>query len=85
MLAHIRTGRRSLWLILAVALLVRGIYVLEIDQSPLFEYPAVDSKTYTNQALNLAAGNWLRVRKSTLASSSGSASTVERVSTKRSR
>ena len=61
MLAHIRTGRRSLWLILAVALLVRGIYVLEIDQSPLFEYPAVDSKTYTNQALNLAAGNWLGI------------------------
>ena len=54
-------GRRPLWIVLALALLLRVAYVLEIDQSPLFVYPAVDSETYTRQAEGLAAGNWLGV------------------------
>jgi len=54
-------GRRALWLVLALALALRVVYVFEIDQSPLFAHPAVDSKTYTQQALKLAAGNWLGV------------------------
>ncbi len=50
---------RPLWLVLALSLLLRVAYVFEIDQSPLFVYPAVDSETYTHQAERLAAGNWL--------------------------
>ena len=38
-------GRRPLWIVLALALLMRVAYILEIDQSPLFVYPAVDSET----------------------------------------
>ena len=52
-------GGRALWLVLALALALRVAYVFEIDQSPLFAHPAVASKTYTQQALKLAAGNWL--------------------------
>ena len=51
--------RRPLWIVLGLALLLRLAYVFEIDQSPLFNYPAVDSETYTRQAEVLAAGNWL--------------------------
>ena len=32
---------------------------MEIDDSPLFAHPAVDSLTYTQHAERLAAGNWL--------------------------
>lgn len=45
--------------ICALALLVRIIYVLQIDASPLFAFPAVDGKTYILHAESLAAGNWL--------------------------
>ncbi len=61
MFAEILKGHRPLWLVLALALLLRVVYVFEIDQSPLFAHPAVDSKTYTHQAFKLAAGNWLGV------------------------
>lgn len=54
-------GRRSLWIVLGLALLLRVVYVFEIDQSPLFSHPAVDSETYAQQALQLAAGHWLGV------------------------
>ncbi len=57
MFADILKGHRPLWLVLALALLLRVVYVFEIDQSPLFAHPAVDSKTYTHQAFKLAAGN----------------------------
>ena len=57
----IMVGRRPLWIVLVLALLMRVAYVLEIDDSPLFTYPAVDSETYTRQAEGLAAGNWLGV------------------------
>ena len=42
-----------------LALVVRVVYILEIDASPLFAHPAVDSLTYTQHAERLAAGNWL--------------------------
>ena len=42
-----------------LALAVRVVYILEIDASPLFSHPAVDSLTYTQHAERLAAGNWL--------------------------
>ena len=54
-------GGRALWLVLALALALRVAYVFEIDQSPLFAHPAVDSETYTRQAMQLATGNWLGV------------------------
>lgn len=54
-------GYRSLWIVLGLALVLRVAYVFEIDQSPLFAYPAVDSETYARQALRLAEGNWLGV------------------------
>ena len=60
-LENILKGRRPLWLVFGLALLLRVIYILEIDQSPLFAHPAVDSETYTRQAMQLATGNWLGV------------------------
>ena len=47
------------WLVCATALVLRLIYLLEIEASPLFSYPAVDGKTYVLHATSLAAGNWL--------------------------
>lgn len=58
---NILKGSRPLWLVFALALLLRVVYILEIDQSPLFAHPAVDSETYTRQAMQLATGNWLGV------------------------
>lgn len=52
-------GYGSLWLVLGLGFALRVAYVFEIDQSPLFFYPAVDSETYTHQAERIAAGNWL--------------------------
>ena len=46
-------------LILALALIVRIAYLLEIDDSPLFEYPPVDGLTYVQHAQRIADGNWL--------------------------
>ena len=60
-LENVIKGRRPLWLVFGLALLLRVIYILEIDQSPLFAHPAVDSETYTRQAMQLATGNWLGV------------------------
>ena len=45
--------------IFLLALAVRAVYIVEIDSSPLFAHPAVDSLTYTQHAERLAAGNWL--------------------------
>ena len=53
--------RRLGWLVFALALVVRVVYIFESDASPLFAHPAVDAKTYTHHALRLAAGNWLGV------------------------
>lgn len=52
-------NRRTPWVILALALGVRAAYLLQIDASPLFAYPAVDADTYAQHAFRLAAGNWL--------------------------
>ncbi len=49
----------AFWIILTLALAVRLAYVLQMDASPLFEYPAVDAGTYAQHAERLAAGNWL--------------------------
>jgi tetratricopeptide (TPR) repeat protein len=40
------------------ALVLRLVYLVEITSSPFFEAPAVDGKTYADQALALAAGAW---------------------------
>ena len=58
-LQNILEDRRTPWGILALALVMRLIYLLQIDASPLFDYPVVDSKTYVQHAGRLAAGNWL--------------------------
>ena len=52
---------RARWIgaVFLLALAVRVVYILEIDASPLFAHPAVDSLTYTQHAERLAAGNWL--------------------------
>ena len=52
---------RARWIgaVFLLALVVRVVYILEIDDSPLFSHPAVDSLTYTQHAERLAAGNWL--------------------------
>ncbi len=47
------------FLIFSLAFLVRAVYILQIDASPLFAYPAVDGETYVLHAYALAAGNWL--------------------------
>jgi len=52
-------GKLRLLLVFALALLVRIVYILQIDASPLFAFPAVDGKTYVLHAQSLAAGNWL--------------------------
>lgn len=52
-------GQLRLLLVFALALLVRIVYILQIDASPLFAFPAVDGKTYVLHAESLAAGNWL--------------------------
>ena len=59
MIAIASNGYKSLWIVLGLGFLLRVVYVFEIDQSPLFVYPAVDSETYVNQAERIAAGNWL--------------------------
>ncbi|NKB70339.1 MAG: tetratricopeptide repeat protein [Candidatus Latescibacteria bacterium] len=51
--------RRAPYLIVGLALLVRLVYLLQIDASPLFAFPVVDARTYTEQAQRLAAGQWL--------------------------
>lgn len=52
---------RAKWIgaVFLLALAIRVVYILEIDASPLFAHPAVDSLTYTQHAERLAAGNWL--------------------------
>ena len=54
-------SHRARWIgaVFLLALAVRVVYILEIDASPLFAHPAVDSLTYTQHAERLAAGNWL--------------------------
>ena len=47
------------WMIFALALGIRALYVLGIDDSPLFAHPPVDGLTYVQQADRLAGGNWL--------------------------
>ena len=63
MIAIASNGYRSLWIVLGLGFLLRVVYVFEIDQSPLFVYPAVDSETYVHQAERIAAGNWLNLGK----------------------
>ena len=46
-------------IIFLLALGVRGLYVFQIDDSPLFDHPPVDGLTYVQHAHRLAAGNWL--------------------------
>ena len=46
-------------LICALALLLRLVYAFELDDSPLYQFPAVDADTYNQHAERLAAGNWL--------------------------
>ena len=46
-------------LIGGLALLLRMIYVFELSDSPLFEFPAVDADTYNQHAEIIAKGNWL--------------------------
>ena len=47
------------WIIFALALGIRALYMLGIDDSPLFAHPPVDGLTYVQQADRLAGGNWL--------------------------
>ena len=56
---HCPTGPGGSGAVFLLALAVRVVYILEIDASPLFAHPAVDSLTYTQHAERLAAGNWL--------------------------
>ena len=51
--------RHPLWVVFALAMGVRLVYLSEIDDSPLFRHPVVDAETYVSQAAGLAAGNWL--------------------------
>ena len=53
-----RSGRYIPWTIFLLALVLRVFHVLQLDASPLFAHPAVDSVTYTEHAARLAAGNW---------------------------
>jgi len=45
--------------IVGLAFLVRLVYVFQIDASPLFGWPVVDSKTYVETAATFAGGDWL--------------------------
>ena len=42
-----------------LALLLRLAHIAGIEDGPLFAEPAVDARTYTEQAARIAAGNWL--------------------------
>lgn len=42
-----------------IALLLRLAFIVQIEDGPLFAEPAVDSRTYTEHAARIAAGNWL--------------------------
>ena len=42
-----------------LALLLRLAYIAGIEDGPMFAEPAVDARTYTEQAARIAAGNWL--------------------------
>jgi tetratricopeptide (TPR) repeat protein len=52
-----RIAARALpWLILAVALAVRLVFVAQYRSSPLFAHPIIDALTYHNAAVRLATG-----------------------------
>lgn len=53
-----RSGRYIPWAVFLLALVLRLFHVLQLDASPLFAHPAVDSLTYAEHAARLAAGNW---------------------------
>lgn len=53
---------RSLWpvaLIGLLALVLRVLYLHEIENTPLFDVPVVDAKTYVEDALYLSGESWL--------------------------
>lgn len=49
------------WLasVFALALVVRGAYLLEIRGVPLVRFPVIDAETYLQWARQIAAGDWL--------------------------
>ncbi|MCD4727041.1 MAG: tetratricopeptide repeat protein, partial [Pirellulales bacterium] len=51
-----RSRRAGLWIV-ALALVVRLVYLCEISDSPTFRLPVVDSLVYCRAAAGLAAGN----------------------------
>ena len=56
------TGRRFLWGVGAVGLLslsLRLLYLHEIEDTPLFQVPVVDARTYVDDALYLSGESWL--------------------------
>lgn len=50
-----RTTRHLAWII-AVAALVRGLYLVQLADNPFFHYPIVDAETYDRMASAIAAG-----------------------------
>jgi tetratricopeptide (TPR) repeat protein len=53
-------GSRLVWMaIFLLALALRSLYLLEIKNTDAFTCPVGDGFVYSNQALDIAAGNWL--------------------------
>lgn len=52
------SNRRLVWAILLLALVVRLVYFLQIQDNPFFESPVIDALTYHERALALARGEW---------------------------
>ncbi|MBU1881257.1 glycosyltransferase family 39 protein, partial [bacterium] len=51
--------RHGGWLVFAVALILRLIYMLEASDSPYFASPILDAARYDSMAQEIAAGNWI--------------------------
>ena len=49
----------GLGLLFLLALSLRLLYLFQAADSPLFDHPLVDARTYVRMALHLAAGQWL--------------------------
>ncbi|MFQ5526270.1 MAG: tetratricopeptide repeat protein [Thermoanaerobaculia bacterium] len=55
---HRQTSRRLLLAIFVLALAVRALYFGQIRDSPFFESPVIDARTYHERAVGVARGEW---------------------------
>ncbi len=56
-----RRHQIGLAVLVLAALSLRIVYLLQVDDSPLFTHPIVDARTYVQSALQLSRGQWLGI------------------------